>query len=381
MDRSQSSLLYKEQWKYIDISLFQNNQIFNQKIVYDNESKSDQIELINNYFLDGESDEKIVLCSIDDAKKNYSELYKKYFNQQAKKSVSDLVYQNSNNFSGGLFLYVPPNLVVEDAIDLESRIKDIGSKILIERILIVIDANASINLKKTFFENEENGKGCINSVIEITILENGNLNFFELNESIKSQAVCSYFIQCHRNSSVNFYPLNQDSNSIRFDINVFLNEEGARCRVNGFYLISDKCFSDYNINIHHNASYTSSDNNIKGVLNGKSHGVFNAMTYVPVDVIGIDADQNNNNILLSDNSKVNSNPQLKILSSDVKCSHSSASGQIDENLFFYVQSRGLDRESATRLLLFGFINIILNSIKDEKIKIELSHSANKWLNK
>jgi len=165
MDRSQSSLLYKEQWKYIDISPFQNNQIFNQKIVYDNASESNQIELINNYFLDGKSNEKIVLCSIDDAKKNYSELYNKYFNQQAKKSVSDLVHQNSNNFSGGLFLYVPPNLVVEDAIDLASRIKDIGSKILIERILIVIDANASINLKKTFFDNIQSPRLILSIVI------------------------------------------------------------------------------------------------------------------------------------------------------------------------------------------------------------------------
>ena len=381
MNSSHTSSLYKEQWKYIDISPFQNNQIFNQKIVYDNGVKGDQVELINNYFLDSKSTKKMVLCSIEDAKNKYSELYNKYFNQLANKSISTLVHQNSNNFSGGLFLYVPPNLNVEDLVDIASRIKDIGNKILIERILVIVDVNASINLKKTFFDDKENGQGCINSVIEIILLENAGLNFYEANESIKSQAVCSYFINCHRNSSLNFYPLNIDSNSIRFDVNIFLNEEGSSCKVKGFYLISDSCFSDYNINIYHNASYTSSDNNIKGVLNGKSHGVFNATTYVPIDVIGIDADQNNNNILLSDNSKVNSNPQLKILSSDVKCSHSSASGQIDENLFFYVQSRGLDRKSATILLLFGFVNIILNSIKDEKIKSKLSLSANKWLNK
>ena len=209
MNSSQASSLYKEQWKYIDISSFQKNLIFDQKIVYENGVKGDQVELVNNYFLDSKCTEKMVLCSIQDAEKNHSELYNKHFNQLANKSISTLVHQNSNNFSGGLFLYIPPNLNVEDVVDIASRIKDIGNKILIERILIIVDANASVNLKKTFFDDKENGQGCINSVVEIIILENASLNFYESNESTKSQAVCSYFIKCHKNSSINFYPLNQ----------------------------------------------------------------------------------------------------------------------------------------------------------------------------
>ena len=119
MSNKQSSFLYNEQWKYIDISSFQKNKIFNQSIVYDNQVEGEQVELINNCLLDSKHSERIVLCSIEDAKKNHSELYDKYFNQLCNKSISTLISQNSNNFSGGLFLYVPPNLIVEDLIEFD----------------------------------------------------------------------------------------------------------------------------------------------------------------------------------------------------------------------------------------------------------------------
>ena len=119
--------------------------------------------------------------------------------------------------------------------------------------------------------------------------------------------------------------------------------------------------------------------NFKSVLNNKSSGVFNGRTIVREDSQKTNSKQSNKNLLLSDKATMNSNPQLEIYADDVKCAHGSTTGSLDEEVLFYMQSRGIDRESASSLLIRGFVNELMEEIDNKDLMDYLFTKFNNWL--
>jgi Fe-S cluster assembly protein SufD len=116
------------------------------------------------------------------------------------------------------------------------------------------------------------------------------------------------------------------------------------------------------------------------VIGGKATATFNGKVYVHRDAQQTNAFQSNNNILLSDDATINSKPELEIYADDVKCSHGSTTGQLDEEALFYLRSRGLSQESATALLLNAFAEEVLQNIKGESLKGYLKNLVENRLN-
>ena len=119
----------------------------------------------------------------------------------------------------------------------------------------------------------------------------------------------------------------------------------------------------------------------KGILDGKSTGTFNGKIFVERDAQKTNAYQSSKNILLSDDATINTKPQLEIYADDVKCSHGSTTGQLNEEALFYLRSRGLSVESAKNLLLYAFANDVLDTIRIESLKNYLEELVNKKLEK
>ena len=119
--------------------------------------------------------------------------------------------------------------------------------------------------------------------------------------------------------------------------------------------------------------------NFKSVLNNKSSGVFNGRTIVREDSQKTNSKQSNKNLLLSDKATMNSNPQLEIYADDVKCAHGSTTGALDKEALFYMQSRGIDRESASSLLIRGFVNELMEEIDNKDLRDHLFTKFNNWL--
>jgi Fe-S cluster assembly protein SufD len=111
----------------------------------------------------------------------------------------------------------------------------------------------------------------------------------------------------------------------------------------------------------------------KGVLDGKSTGVFNGKIFVRKDAQKTNAFQSNKSILLSDEATINTKPQLEIFADDVKCSHGATSGQLDAESLFYLRSRGLSEKSAKAMLVYAFASDVLSNIKIESLKLNLEH--------
>ena len=119
--------------------------------------------------------------------------------------------------------------------------------------------------------------------------------------------------------------------------------------------------------------------NFKSVLHNQSSGVFNGRTIVREDSQKTNSKQSNKNLLLSDKATMNSNPQLEIYADDVKCAHGSTTGALDKEALFYMQSRGIDRESASSLLIRGFVNELMEEIDNKDLRDHLFTKFNNWL--
>jgi Fe-S cluster assembly protein SufD len=122
------------------------------------------------------------------------------------------------------------------------------------------------------------------------------------------------------------------------------------------------------VNVDHASPNCTSNQLFKGVLDEMSTGAFNGRIFVRKDAQGTVAYQKNNNILLTDDAKMDTKPQLEIYADDVKCSHGATVGQLDEDALFYLQSRGINKHEARLMLMFGFAHEVIQNIKVEPLR-------------
>ncbi len=148
----------------------------------------------------------------------------------------------------------------------------------------------------------------------------------------------------------------------RHEINVALDGNGAHCDLNGLFTGKDRQYVDYHTRIDHHQPHCSSTEHYKGVLGGHAKGVFNGRVYVHPHAQQTDAQQSNQNLLLSPTAEVDTKPQLEIYADDVKCSHGATTGQLDEMMLFYLRSRGIAENAAKALLTYGFAREIIDRI-------------------
>lgn len=158
-----------------------------------------------------------------------------------------------------------------------------------------------------------------------------------------------------------------------------LNGKGAECHINSLSLTKGNQHLDSHVLINHKSPHCTSSQNFKNVLKEFSSGVFNGKVIVHKDAQKTDSNQSNKNILLSETAKMNSNPQLVIDADDVKCSHGSSTGELDPDALFYLQSRGINKDTAKSMLIYGFIAEIIDSVDNHYIKNFILSEFDKWI--
>jgi Fe-S cluster assembly protein SufD len=136
---------------------------------------------------------------------------------------------------------------------------------------------------------------------------------------------------------------------------------------------------DFHTRIDHTQPHGTSKEFYKGILDGRSRGVFNGRVYVHRDAQKTDAEQSNKNLLLSRNAEIDTKPQLEIYADDVKCAHGATVGQLDENMIFYLRSRGIDATAARSLLTYGFASEVLDAMALVPVKEGLRSQLLEWL--
>lgn len=158
-----------------------------------------------------------------------------------------------------------------------------------------------------------------------------------------------------RDAYLNSFSMNVASELVRRDIGVDLNEENATAHVNGLFAIKSNQHSDTDCVINHYSAHTFSDQLYKGVASDKGHGIFTGKIVVHRDAQKVDSSQLSNNLLLSKLAHIDARPQLEVYADDVKCAHGATIGQLSEDELFYLESRGIEKETASNILANAFV--------------------------
>ncbi len=167
----------------------------------------------------------------------------------------------------------------------------------------------------------------------------------------------------------------------RSEIDVVLNGEGAKCRLNGVYMLRGNQHADIATYIDHAKPRCDSDEIYKGVLDGNSSGIFQGKIHVAPDAQQTKGNQLCRAILLSDGAEMNAKPELEIYADDVKCSHGATTGELDDDSMFYLRARGIPEDTARHLLVRAFIGEIVDQIETPGTRNYLEKLVENWLSK
>jgi Fe-S cluster assembly protein SufD len=235
------------------------------------------------------------------------------------------------------------------------------------RLDIELEDDASLNIINISNENLNNN--FLNFRQKINIGKNSILKNYSLDINENSNFKYSFKdINLEKNSHLEYFILSKGSKFLKHDINCSLNNEYGSVVLNGIIDLDDKKHHEIKTNINHNEENCKSYQLIKSVLNDNSKGVYQGKIYVNSKAQKTDGYQLSRALLLSDEVEFNAKPELEIYADDVKCSHGSTSGNVDENSIFYLMSRGLSYEQSKKLLTNGFLNEVIEKITNNEVK-------------
>ena len=258
--------------------------------------------------------------------------------------------------------------------------KDVKNKILNNKNKIKVNENAELHVIE-YTINESKSK-FINNVYENIILErNSKLKNLIIQEN-KSDGYFHKFLK-------NKLSLNSDCSNLIFssglkfnkiDIECDLTEENSKCNILSALFLKKNEHHEIKTLVNHLAPNCKSNQKVKNVLSSESKGVYQGKIYVKDIAQKTDAYQLSKALLLDDNAEFNSKPELEIYADDVKCSHGSSSGNVDQDSLHYLMTRGLSRSDSTKLLIKGFLNDVIELIKSPKIKKFIESKLEKQIN-
>ena len=245
--------------------------------------------------------------------------------------------------------------------------RDLSNSGLNTRLDINLEDEASLNIINISNENLNNN--FLNFRQKINIGKNSILKNYSLDINENSNFKYSFKdINLEKNSHLEYFILSKGSKFLKHDINCSLNNEYGSVVLNGIIDLDDKKHHEIKTNINHNEENCKSYQLIKSVLNENSKGIYQGKIYVNSKAQKTDGYQLSRALLLSDEVEFNAKPELEIYADDVKCSHGSTSGNVDENSIFYLMSRGLSYEQSKKLLTNGFLNEVIEKITNNEVK-------------
>lgn len=310
----------------------------------------------------------IIIGSTRKAMQEYPELFEKYFGTCNINDDNGFYDINTALWQDGFFIYAPKNTVAEKPIQIIKITDEDDNPFIQTRNLIIAEANSQLQIIDCDDSIKEQSS-FVNSYTEIIIGENAQLENYKLqNLNDNSSLLNTNTIKQLANSRLQTHTVSFNGGKIRNNIFVDINGEGAECNLYGLYLVDKTQHVDNQIKVNHNVANCNSTEKFKGILDNEATAVFNGHVYVAPNAQKTNAYQNNSNIILTDKAKISTMPFLEIYADDVKCSHGSSIGQLDQEAMFYMQQRGISKENARMLLMYAFAAEISNNIGIEALR-------------
>ena len=317
----------------------------------------------------------IIVKSIADAVVS-DDTAKKHYAQQAKAASDSFVAWNTAASDDGVFVHIAANTQSEVPIHILHIACNEAASTFHPRNLIVAERDSKSELIESF-ETIGPVKTLTNVVTEVVAHTNAHLDHYRLQvEGIAGHQVNTTSVLAFKGSNYKTYTFTVDGAWVRNNLNIVFTEPHTESHLYGLYLADKNRVVDNHTVVDHTVPHCMSNELYKGVMDGKSTAVFNGKIFVRRDAQKTNAYQTNRNILLSDDATINTKPQLEIYADDVKCSHGTSTGRLNEEALFYLRARGIGERSARKLLVRAFAEEIVNSVPNDAVKAYLDNRLN-----
>jgi Fe-S cluster assembly protein SufD len=269
----------------------------------------------------------------------------------------------------GAYIAIPEKVALSNPIYLVFLSEGAGSKFVsFPRNLIIVGREAQAAVVEIYAGLRDNTY-FTNAVTEVVLGVNALLEHEKIQlESDQAFHVSAIHVQQSRDSSYVSNNISLGGLLVRNNISAVLGGEGGEATLNGLYLGTRDHLIDNHTVVEHAEPHCDSHEMYKGILDGRSKGVFNGKIIVRKDAQKTDAKQTNKNLVLSDDATIDTKPQLEIYANDVKCTHGATIGQLDDEALFYLRSRGIDMAKARDMLLYAFASDVIDRIRIESMR-------------
>jgi Fe-S cluster assembly protein SufD len=314
----------------------------------------------------------VTIESLMSALPNRNGHIEKHLSKYASFENEPFVALNTAFMSDGTFIDIAEDTVLEQPVHLcNISVAEDNVFITNPRTLIIVGKNSRAHVVETFHALSENAY-FINAVSEVVLGENANFEQIKIQAENKAAFhIASSTVHQSRSSVYSSINVDLGGKVVRNNLNVILDDEGCEAHLYGFFRASGSQLIDNHTFIDHAKPNCESTELYKGILDGKSKGVFNGKVMVRPDAQKTNAFQENKCLLLTDDAVMNAKPQLEIFADDVKCSHGATVGQLDDDALFYLRSRGIREEKANAILRHAFASDVFNHIELEAVKNKL----------
>ena len=373
-----------EEWKYSNVKNLV-NQAFEFNAVTNFSAKDLEEMSIPNlegnilYFINGiyntelstivSPDSELQILTFAEAAKTQSELVEQYFNKYSDYQDNAFTALNTAFAQNGVFVHVPDNKVVAQPVILrfisDARTLNVASQ---PRNLIVVGKCSEVQIAEAYRSFGDNAS-FTNAVTEFIVGEESNVHYYKIqNESDKSYHIGTTSVLQAGKSVFTANTVTANGGFVRNNLNIKIDGEYAEANMFGLYIPNGKQHIDNHTAVDHAKPNSNSNELYKGILKGKSTGVFNGKIFVRQDAQKTNAFQSCKNVLLSEDASMNTKPQLEIWADDVKCSHGTTTGQLNDDALFYMQARGISKDSARALLTLAFAQDVIDKFEIVAIK-------------
>jgi len=302
----------------------------------------------------------VIVTSLDAAVREHPDLVRRYFMTQAVPvDYNKFTALHAALWSGGVFIYVPKN--VEVALPVQGVLyADAPGLGVFGHTLIVAEENARVTYVEEYSSAASGPRSFASGVSELVLARGSQVRYVSMQEfAPTATAFSAQRAILGADSNLNWLVVTVGGQFAKSNVETWLSAPGASAEMLGLFFGNEGQFIDHHTTQEHMAPNTTSDLLYKGVLADQARSVFSGMIHVHEGAQKTDAYQTNRNLLLSGEARADSIPNLEIGANDVRCSHGATVAPIDEDEVFYLQSRGIGRPEATKIIVDGFFEPIL----------------------
>lgn len=321
--------------------------------------------------------EGVVVGSLSKLATEHPELVAKYYGKIANTGDDAVTALNTMLSQDGLMVYVPKNVKVEKAIQVINILRSDVDLMVNRRVLIVMEQGSEA--KFLFCDHAADDRNFLaTQVIEAFVGENAKLDLYCLEEThYKNTRVSNVYIEQQANSVVNHNVITLHNGVTRNRLDLVFKGEGAECFANGCVIADKSQHIDNNTLIDHQVGHCTSHQLYKYVLGDEAVGAFAGRILVRKDAQKTSSNEINQNLCTTKKARMFTQPMLEIYADDVKCSHGSTVGQLNDAAMFYMRQRGISEKEAKLLLEFAFVNEVVDQIQLEPLKERLRYLVEK----